>query len=774
MRSFFHRPSASISSLVLLTLALSFPAIGPRNAKAGTAGPPAVNVVLGENAPKLEQFAAAELCRYLDRLYGLKVQPTTAPVKSAEATFIVGGPATNPATRKALGPDGWPNVTDQGIVLKRAVLDGKPALVVGGGSPKATLWAVYELVERWGVRYLLHGDVLPEKRGQSPFVRSTLRAVPANGDCPLFSKLPDRDIVLEPLLRVRQWRVVNDFANGTEAWGMADYRPFLDQLTKLKFNRILICTWPYQPFVDLKLKGIERRWGTLWWDHRLPITPDMIGRELFGNAKEFWNPDLPDRKDYQALAAAGERLLHNLMDYAHRRGMECVMTAPLSDFPPEFASLLKNSQKINQLGGLSIVPGPSTPPEDPALTELAAAVLRTIVDTYPELDYVSLRMPEHRQWVGRHEQAWAALDAKYGISEVCSLDDVLAATKRRKDYPGGVKRAVAEVKGDLVTLYFYDRLLHQSQALRGTRRPDMKFIYAFIAEELYPLLKRILPPGSETLSFVDYTPARVVRRKEVLENVPSGQELPASLIFTLEDDNIGLVPQLTTGSLHQLTQELVRNDWAGFSTRCWVIGGQDPCVAYLSRAAWDRGVTPEAVYRDQVRAVCGAACVDDMLDMFREVEAVTVSLEWHNLSFAFPVPNTLLKFHWSSRPMSPELVENRRGYGRALEAAKRARAKTTEAGRDYVDYWVGRLEFAVEYLNTVEAVRRAAKADRDKDRAEAIRQAELALSAARRSIEAYARVARDQSDRGAIAQLNEFVYRSLQRKLAALRGQTRE
>ena len=24
------------------------------------------------------------------------------------------------------------------------------------------------------------------KRGQSPFVRSTLRAVPANGDCPLF------------------------------------------------------------------------------------------------------------------------------------------------------------------------------------------------------------------------------------------------------------------------------------------------------------------------------------------------------------------------------------------------------------------------------------------------------------------------------------------------------------------------------------------------------------------------------------------------------------
>ena len=755
MRSCFPRPLASIRLLVLLTLAISFPVIGMRNVRADEADQPAVCVVVGEDAPQLERFAAEELCRYLDRLYGLKVQPTTAPAKSAEVTLLVGGPATNPATRTALGPDGWPEVTDQGIVLKRATLDDKPALVVGGGSPRATLWAVYELVERWGVRYLLHGDVLPEKPGK-------------------FRLPPDRDVVLEPLLRVRQWRVVNDFANGPESWGMADYRPVLDQLTKLKFNRILIGVWPYQPFLDLKVRGIERQSATLWFGFRLPITPDMIGRELFGDAKEFWNPDLPEAKDYKAFAAAGEKLLHNLMDHAHRRGMECVMTTTLTNFPSEFAPLLKNSRKLKQLGGLSIVPDPDTPPEDPALTELAAAVLRTTVNTYPELDYVSLGVPEFRQWVGRYEQAWQALDAKYGIGKIRSLAEVLAAAQRRKDYPGGAKRAVAEVKGDLVTLYFYDRLLNQSQVLRDTRRPDMKFIYATGAEELYPLLERILPPGSETLSFVDYTPSRIVRRKEVLENVPSGRELPASLIFTLEDDNIGPMPQLTTGSLHQLTQKLVRHGWAGFSTRYWIIGGQDPCVAYLSRAAWDRNVTPEEIYRDQVRAVCGEACVDDMLDVFREVEAVTVSLEWHNLTFAFPVPNTLLKFHWSSRPMSPELVENRRGYGRALVAAKRARAKTTEAGRDYVDYWVGRLEFAVEYLNAVEAVRLAAKADRDKDRAESVRQAELALSAARRSIEAYARVARDQSDRGAIAQLNEFVYRPLQRKLAALRGQTQE
>ena len=38
----------------------------------------------------------------------------------------------------------------------------------------------------------------------------------------------------------------------------------------------------------------------------------------------------------------------------------------------------------------------------------------------------------------------------------------------------------------------------------------------------------------------------------------------------------------------------------------------------------------------------------------------------------------------------------------------------------------------------------------------------------------HARVDRDQSDRGTIAQLNEFIYRPLQRKLASLRGQAQE
>ncbi len=230
---------------------------------------------------------------------------------------------------------------------------------------------------------------------------------------------------------------------------------------------------------------------------------------------------------------------------------------------------------------MNVVPGPKTTVDDPAVTELAIAVLRATVNTYPELDYILLGMPEHRQWVGEYERAWQTLDRKYRVSEKVQLADVLAAAAKRTGYPGGAERAVQEAKGDIVSLYFYDRLLTDLKALQGTRRPDVKIILNSAAEELFPILPRILPPGSETLNFVDYTPARILKRRDVLGQIPA-RELPTSLIYTLHDDNVGLVPQLATGSLHEITQELRRHGWAGFSTRYWLIGDHDPCVAYLS------------------------------------------------------------------------------------------------------------------------------------------------------------------------------------------------
>ncbi len=437
---------------------------------------PRVGIQIGAKADEVERYAAGELAGYLRKLFQIESQPAAQPPAAADVILLVGRPDTNPAIAPALEGKAWPTVSSQGIVLKRARVNGKPALAIGGGSSAATLWAVYELVERWGVRYLLHGDILPE--GPRTFA------------------LPEADIVLEPTLKVRQWRVINDFACGPESWGLDEYHRIIDQLAKLRFNRIFASIWTYQPFLDLKVKGISRQSAHLWYDFHYPITDDMPGRRLFGQETEFWNPDLPRDASYKEFAAAGQRLVKSIFAHARRRGMQCAISAALTEYPPEFAPLLKDAQQVHQLGAMSVVPGPKTAIDDAAVTELASAVLRTTVETYPEADYLLLGMPEFRQWAPQYEKAWEVLDRKYGLGGAAQMREMVAAASQRTGYPGGAERAVQEVKGDIVALYFYDRLLTDLKVLQHTRRPDAKIVVDSVAEELFPALSKILPPGS--------------------------------------------------------------------------------------------------------------------------------------------------------------------------------------------------------------------------------------------------------------------------------------
>lgn len=163
-----------------------------------------VAVVTGADAPAVERYAAAELSAYLSKLFGIRDAPVTVDPQSASAAvlLLVGSPRSNALIKQSPAAARFDGLGEQGIVVERTTLGARPAIVVGGGSPRATLWAVYDLVERyWGVRYLLHGDVLPARTR---------------------FHLPDAHLRMEPLLPVRQWRVANEFACGPASWGLAD------------------------------------------------------------------------------------------------------------------------------------------------------------------------------------------------------------------------------------------------------------------------------------------------------------------------------------------------------------------------------------------------------------------------------------------------------------------------------------------------------------------------------------------------------------------------
>jgi len=692
-------------------------------------------VVSPPNAAPAERYAVELLKRYLAQLFGIHAGA------SGDIVFLVGQARKNPGLDANAV-----KLSDQGILIRTTTWRRKPAIVVSGGSEAATLWAVAELAERWGVRFLAHRDVLPPRRS---------------------FRLPQLDITLEPKLRIRQWRVVNEFACGPLSWGLADYRPVIDQLAKMKFNRLLVVLWPHHPFLDYQYAGIHRSSADIFFGYRFPITPDMPGRSLFGNAKQFWNPDLPENAPYRQVTEAGIRHIRSLMQYGRERGMASVINVDPLQFPPEFAPALNSSQPVHQVGTLSIVPGDQTPIDDPKLNGLVGAILQAAVNTYPESAAVSLTMPEHRQWVNEYENAWKSFDARYGIGKDASLSKILDAAAHRKHFHSPPERAVAEVKGDLVNLFFYDRLIRTEKIFQHTKRPDIRVIYDAVAEELYPILGRILHPGDELLNFVDYTPSRIVKRREALAHVPPGEN-PAVLIYTLHDDNVGLLPQLATGSFHELTHDLRKYGWAGFSTRYWLIGDHDPCLGYLAKAAWDDSATPAAIYRDQFQAVCGSVCVEPMMEAMKKVETATLILEEHGLGFAFPVEGMMMK-HWTAQPLNKEILAVQSLYEEALRTIKEAREKTMPDKRLVEDYWIGRLSYGIDYIEAARQLHEAAIADSQGNRPLALEHAEAALAKVKTGIESYARIAVDQSDRGAIAMMGELVYRPLKNKVADLR-----
>ena len=167
-----------------------------------------------------------------------------------------------------------------------------------------------------------------------------------------------------------------------------------------------------------------------------------------------------------------------------------------------------------------MVPGDSVEPDDPSLLELASATMRALVNTYPEARLLVFDMPEHRIWAAAYERAWRSLDERYGIEAICNLASVLESASQRTGYPGGSQRAIQEVRGDIVNLYFWDCLVSDGRILERAGRPNVGVVWSSLAEELFPILRAISQPGWETLNFIDYTPSNIVRRPGALANGP--------------------------------------------------------------------------------------------------------------------------------------------------------------------------------------------------------------------------------------------------------------
>ena len=702
-----------------------------------------LSITTGQQPDEQIVFAASELKKYVSTLFGLPA--TISPdVQPADAVVFL-----DAASAGLQRPS-----DEQSFLLRRMEKDGRPALAAVGGSPTATMWAVYELVERWGVRYLVHGDIIPENAG--PF------------------QLPDVNETCTPNLRVRCWRLINDFACGPESWGLEENIRFIDQLTKLKFNEILLTFYAWQSYVHYEFRGVPKQTGESWFGYRYGIDEETVGREIFAGASEFENPDLAGITDYQERYEAARLHAQGILRHARRRGMKTGISAPLLEYPLEFQPQLPGAQVADQLGFRTCGPADDQDPYDPVLCELVRTIIRAHVETYPEADSLYLGVPEHRAWMNRAQDAWDRLDAKFGISEVLSLEDAVADAEKRPQVFGGVERQVSRIKADIVALSLLDSVLDDDELLARPGRPPMRVIYAQVAEELWPILPRILPENGGLHGFIDYTAHRVVEQIETMDYA-SADKLACRMIFTLADDNVGLLPQLSTFPLAVIASRMRERQWEGFTTRHWLIGDLDPTVQYLARSSWNGDVSPSDALADLAATICNPPGAESLVESWNLIEEVAAEFSDDGLGYAFPTERMMTK-HWEGPEANPivgdcvseAILQNREKYVRAQQLAREAATYARPAGKHLLVYLVGRLQFGIRYMDSTEALLKAGIAERSGGRPTAIQELQNALAAIREAIQAYADVAADNSDRGAIAMLNENSYRRISSLLKEL------
>jgi hypothetical protein len=162
------------------------------------------NILIPQDASSLERLAASEIRRYVYLRTGeLMAIDAIGDTKQGSIELMVDE-----------------QLAEQEFMLRTY----HGVLKITGGSPLGLLYGAYELAEQLGVRFYLHGDVIPDEK--MPF------------------QLPDIDIREKPLFDLRGILPFHDFPEGPDWWNEGDYKAIIGQLPKMKMNFIGFHTYP--------------------------------------------------------------------------------------------------------------------------------------------------------------------------------------------------------------------------------------------------------------------------------------------------------------------------------------------------------------------------------------------------------------------------------------------------------------------------------------------------------------------------------------------------
>ena len=663
--------------------------------------------VIVASSGESDHFVAAELQRYIELLSGGKPEIVTVEQARQQersvSWILVGSPQSNGLVGKAAAQKlvNFSGLKADGFVLKSIMLEGHHALMVGGNDEAGTMYGAYDLVERYGAVFLLTGDILPSKQPNLE-----LRAF---------------DVRSEPAFSRRGLNTWFGYPN-TSIMSGQDEQKLVNQMAKMKMNYLQLGWFPYEPWLKYSYHG-EMKWmgdvtsketGYVLWsrDYGSYKTSDLeVGQERFKAAGVYPRlapPEFQHIENNEDAYAAAEKYMHHFLAMAKERKIKVWLQPDGTSLPPNLARYTTRALDVP----FSPFFGTFICPNNPVSWELNAARLKSLLETYPEVEGYFFYIPE-----------------MYPVCDATEKDRAFYRSLRSK-YPGETERMQVVTHGidkpnavdsNAGSVFLIQKLMEA----RDHVAPQAKIGVAGLARMyLMPNLDSMFPkevPFTDMESSGVWTPTGVP-----MEMFGGMGNRERTLSNRLDDDGSMLGMQFNVNLYYrdQVFEGALKNGLAGFASQMSRARGNETNAKYMAEGEWNPHLTPDEFYRDYSLRVFGERAAPAMIKAFDILEKNEQLLGYRgfdNFVCCGAIQQVAIAHDYYGQPnpfdgpafpeWKPFLLtayDQLDRYTRSVELLKlalqqmeAAQADTAPGGHSYLSFLINRTQTYVMHLQTL-------------------------------------------------------------------------
>ena len=515
-------------------------------------------IYLHPNATPLERSAAVELQRYMfvafERVFTIEL---VANVPDDAVGLVLGTPDAFPQTETPW-PFGLEPPRDDGYLL-HSLRDDNRLVAIAAPTPNGVQNGVYGYLEELGFGFYLSGDTRPDHSLKpKPYHESVSPAFAVRGFLPRFG-----------------------YFCSASTWEFEDYASYIDQMVRMRCNLVAFLARDTDPFAAYSWDGgrvggepLANTADAVNESQPLPTSQFFAGTGRYFSG-EYFGASASFIEDRDTSVRAAKAVLQRAITYAKSRGMKVCLGF--------------------EVGGDAL---------DADTQARFEARLRSVLESYPAVDFIALWEPEVQALLPHSEPAPRSL----WESQARRFADAFS------DVPGFARQAEA-VRWALFAM--------RAQRILEAVRPDVGLVLSgwggdrwLRCTDFFPGMDQVL---DENVTFAALDSVRLA--PEVAESYgQTAPDRPRWPILWMECDGDLWMPQPNLASAAEACRDVLEKGCQGLLGMHWRTREVDETAAFLARFAWNPELTPEDFCNRRSRDLFGQGLGDTLAPILMRLQ----------------------------------------------------------------------------------------------------------------------------------------------------------